>query len=256
MIRRGAALLAAGLLLAACGSGGSGDPRAASGPTLTVFAAASLTSTFTALGRTFEAGHPGVEVAFSFAGSSDLVTQLQAGAPADVFASADAANMAKATGADLVAGKPAVFASNTLTIAVPPGNPAGITVFADLTRPGTTLVVCAPQVPCGAATEKVAAAAGVSLQPVSEESSVTDVLNKVVSGEADAGIVYVTDARGSGGKVAAVDFPEAQQAVNSYPIATLAASRQPDLARQFVDLVTGPQGRQVLSAAGFDAPRP
>ncbi len=221
-----------------------------------MFAAASLTSTFTELGRTFEAGHPGVDVTFSFAGSSDLVTQLQAGAPADVFAAADTTNMAKATGDDLVAGEPVVFASNTLTIAVPPGNPARVRSFADLARPGTTVVVCAPQVPCGAATEKVETAAGVSLEPVSEESSVTDVLNKVVSGEADAGVVYLTDAKGSGGKVTAVDFPEAQQAVNSYPIATLAASRQPDLARQFVDLVTGPQGRQVLGAAGFGAPPP
>ena len=139
---------------------------------------------------------------FSFAGSSDLVTQLQQGAPADVFASADTKNMDKATADNLVQGDPVNFASNTLEIAVPPDNPAKITSFADLAEAGVKVVVCAPQVPCGSATQKVETATGVTLKPVSEENSVTDVLNKVTTGEADAGLVYNTDVKSAGDKVA------------------------------------------------------
>lgn len=223
--------------------------------TLTVFAAASLKATFTTLGDTFAAENPGSDVVFSFAGSSDLVTQLQGGAPADVFASADTNNMGKATDAGLVAGTPVNFATNTLTIVTPPGNPAGITSFADLARDGVSEVVCAPAVPCGAATKKVQDATGVTLSPVSEEQSVTDVLNKVESGEADAGVVYVTDATNAGDKVTAVSFPEASGAVNTYPIGVLKDSSNAALAQAFVDLVTGPEGQAVLSAAGF-APAP
>lgn len=124
---------------------------------------------------------------FSFAGSSDLVTQLTQGAPADVFASADTKNMDKARQAGLLAGAPVNFASNTLTIAVAPGNPKGIKTFQDLAKPGLNVVVCAPQVPCGSATQNVENKTGVTLTPVSEESSVTDVLNKITSGQADAG---------------------------------------------------------------------
>ena len=248
---------AAALLLflaAGCGSPVQPAGRAStSQQTLTVFAAASLKTTFTTLGEQFESSHPGVQVAFSFAGSSDLVTQIQSGAPADVFASADIKNMEKATGDNLVDDAPVNFASNTLQIAVPPDNPAKIATFADLATPGVNVVVCAPAVPCGSATRKVETATGVTLKPVSEESSVTDVLNKVTSGEADAGLVYVTDVKAAGDKVAGVTFPEANEAVNVYPIATLAGSKQQDLAKEFVALVTGP-GQQVLAAAGFGRP--
>ncbi|MEA5055030.1 MAG: molybdate ABC transporter substrate-binding protein [Propionicimonas sp.] len=222
--------------------------------TLTVFAAASLTKTFTALGETFEAEHPGVTVSFNFAGSSDLVAQLQQGAPADVFASADEKNMAKATDDTLMAAEPVIFATNVLSIAVPPDNPAAITGLADLAKDGVKLVICAPEVPCGAATVKVAEAAGLTLKPVSEEAKVTDVLAKVASGDADAGLVYATDVAGSEGKVTGIDFPESAGAVNSYPIGTLAKSANPDLAKAFVDLVTGEAGQQVLAAAGFGKP--
>jgi len=190
-------------------------------------------------------------VTFNFAGSSDLVTQLTAGAPADVFASADTNNMTKATTANLVSGTPGNFASNILAIVTAPGNPSGITGFADLAKPGLNVVVCAPQVPCGAAAQKVEANTGMTLTPVSEENSVTDVLGKVTSGQADAGLVYVTDAKNAGTKVTEVDFPEAAAVVNVYPIATLTAATQPELATKFVYLVTGPQGQQVLAAAGF-----
>ncbi|SDV04212.1 molybdate transport system substrate-binding protein [Microlunatus sagamiharensis] len=258
-----AAAATATLLLAACGSStgeaGASSPAAApassaSDQTLTVFAAASLKSTFTTIGQRFEAAHPGTKVTFSFAGSSDLVTQLQQGAPADVFASADTNNMAKAAADGLIAGSPTNFATNTLEIAVPPDNPAKIASFADLTRSGVKVVVCAPQVPCGAAAQKVETATGTDIKPVSEENAVTDVLGKVTSGEADAGLVYVTDVKGAGDKVLGIPFEESKEAVNTYPIATLAASRQSELAGQFVALVTGSEGRQVLADAGFAQP--
>lgn len=245
-----AALLAVATLAAGCGQ----DQDTASQDTLTVFAAASLKQSFTQIGKQFEADHPGSSVDFSFAGSSDLVTQLTQGASADVFASADTKNMDKAAQADLLAGEPVDFATNVLTIAVAPGNPEGIATFGDLARPGLDVVTCAPQVPCGAATETVEQATGVRLAPVSEESSVTDVLGKLTSGQADAGLVYVTDVAGSGGKVAAVDFPEAVDAVNTYPIATLKDSSNAELAQAFVDFVTGEKGRKVLGDAGFGTP--
>nr|WP_240894868.1 molybdate ABC transporter substrate-binding protein [Kineococcus siccus] len=251
-------MLVGTLLLAACG-GGSGDPAAsvpappsAAPVTITVFAAASLTGTFTRLGEQFEARTPGVRVTFSFAGSSDLASQVLAGAPADVFASADQANMAKV--AELTAGRPVDFATNVLEIATPPGNPARITSLADLARPGLDVVVCAPQVPCGAAASTVEAAAGVDLRPVSEESSVTDVLGKVTSGEADAGLVYATDVAGAGDAVTGVTFPESAGAVNTYPVAALSGSAHPGAAAAFRDFVTSPEGRATLAAAGFGAP--
>jgi molybdate transport system substrate-binding protein len=238
------------LLVFAAGCGAAED----SDRTLTVFAAASLKGTFTELGERFEADHAGTTVEFSFAGSSDLAAQLTQGAHADVFAAADQLNMDKAAQSGLLAGEPVTFASNTLTIAVAPGNPKAINSFRDLAKPGTAVVVCAPQVPCGSATQKVEQAAGVELEPVSEESSVTDVLNKVTSGQADAGVVYVTDAIAAGDKVTSVPFPEAAGVVNSYPIAVLEDARNPQAAKEFVDLVTGDAGQTVLGAAGFGKP--
>ncbi|MFN8196221.1 MAG: molybdate ABC transporter substrate-binding protein [Nocardioidaceae bacterium] len=253
-ILSGLALLAALSTLAACGSGGSTSDDA-DGTTITVYAASSLTAVFQQLGQDFEAEHDGVTVEFSFGGSSDLVAQIQEGAPADVFASADEANMAKLTDADLQGADPRTFASNTLEIAVPPDNPAGIASFQDLAKPGLALVLCAPEVPCGAAVQTVADAVGVTLKPVSEEEKVTDVLAKVESGEADAGVVYVTDVEAAGDQVTGIDFPEASQAVNVYPIATVKDSDQADLAQQFVDLVLSDAGQKVLHDAGF-APAP
>jgi molybdate transport system substrate-binding protein len=221
---------------------------------IVVFAAASLKKTFTAIGEQFKTDNPGTTIDFSFAGSSDLVTQLTQGATADVFASADTKNMDKAAQAGLLAGDSTNFASNTLVIAVAPGNPTNITSFADLNRPGQSVVVCAPQVPCGSATEKVENATNVTLNAVSEESSVTDVLNKVTSGQADAGVVYVTDALGAGDKVTTVKFAEAANAVNIYPIAVLKNAPEAGLAKKFVDLVTGEAGQKILMQAGFAKP--
>ena len=245
------------LALAGCAAQPAGprtpDADALAG-SITVFAAASLTGAFTGLARDFESRHPGTTVALNFAGSSDLATQLTEGAPADVFASADEKNMTKATDAGLGVGEPVDFATNVLEIAVAPGNPDGIDRLADLDDPHVATVVCAPAVPCGSATAAVAAAAGVALSPVSEESSVTDVLGKVVSGEADAGIVYVTDVLAAGDTVEGVAIDEADRAVNTYPIVALRRSAEPALARAFVAFVAGPDGRRVLHAAGFGAP--
>lgn len=257
-------LAAAGLAatLASCAPAQNGpaqngpaqDGVAQGGNTVTVFAAASLKSSFTRLAADFEAAHPGTKVTLNFAGSSELATQISQGAPADVFASADTRNMDKVSEASLLDGTATTFATNVLEIAVPPDNPASIASLKDLAKAGLKVVLCAPQVPCGTAAAKVQDAAGVALAPVSEESSVTDVLGKVTSGEADAGLVYVTDVRAAGDKVKGIPFVESAQAVNSYPIATTASARNKELARQFVALVTGSHGRKVLAEAGFGAP--
>lgn len=242
-----------GVAAAAVVAAGCAPPQA-SPDTLTVFAAASLRSTFAELGTRFEDTHPGAKVVFNFGGSADLVAQLAQGARADVLATADTRNMTKAVDAGLVSDAPTDFAGNTLTIVAAPANPKGIKGFADLAAGDIQLVVCAPQVPCGAAVHDIEHVTGVTLAPVSEESSVTDVLGKVTSGQADAGLVYVTDARVAGGKVAEVAFPESGGVVNTYPIAVLARSDNPAGAHKFVDLVTGPDGQAVLTAAGFSTP--
>ena len=264
-----ATLLAAAVAftLAACSSSGTGtETPAAETPSatatapalegsITVFAAASLKGTFTELADEFEAANPGTTIELNFAGSSDLVTQITEGAPADVFASADEKNMAKLTDAGLIdAAAPVDFATNVLEIAVPPTNPAGIASFADLAKPEVKTVICAAQVPCGAATVTVEQATGVTLTPVSEESSVTDVLGKVTSGEADAGLVYVTDVIAAGDAVEGIEFPESGEAVNTYPIAPVTASTSAELAQAFVDFVTGSVGQGVLADAGFGKP--
>jgi len=258
-MKRWCTTLAALLLVTATAACSDDDPDAADpggdgGTTLTVFAAASLTSSFEQLGESFEKSHEGVQVDFNFAGSSDLVAQVQSGAPADVLASADEANMEKLTADDLQGSDPELFATNTLEIATPPDNPADVQSLEDLADPDINLVICAPEVPCGAASQSVAEAAGVTLEPDSEEQSVTDVLGKVTSGEADAGLVYVTDVITAGDAVQGIEFPESASVVNSYPIATVADSENADLAQEFVDLVLSDEGQQVLADAGFGQP--
>ena len=238
---------------AAAETGESDGSRAITGE-ITVFAAASLTATFTELASGFEAAYPGTTVTLNFAGSSDLVTQIVEGAPADVFASADTTNMAKLADSDLLDGSSTDFATNTLEIAVPSSNPAKIASLDDLARAGVKTVICAPQVPCGSATVAIEKSSGVHIQPVSEESSVTDVLGKVTSGEADAGLVYVTDVRAVGDAVVGIPFDESAEAVNTYPFATLRGTSESDVARAFVAYVASPAGQKVLAAAGFGAP--
>lgn len=243
------ALLGSVSAVAACDSGSK-----KAGPVVNVYAAASLKGAFTAIADQYKKDNPGADVQFNFAGSSSLVEQLTQGAKADVFASADANNMAKAAKAGLLTATPVSFASNTLVIVTAPGNPKQLNNFGDLARPGLNVVVCATQVPCGSATRKVEKIAGVELKPVSEETSVTDVLNKVTSGQADAGVVYQTDAQAAGGKVAKVEFPQAASAVNIYPIAVLKSSADAAAAQRFVELVTGDMGRQTLAKFGFAKP--
>lgn len=249
------AMLVAGLV--ACGSNSPASSPA--GPTqgarsIVVFAAASLQSAFTQIGEQFKAGNPGVNVNFAFAGSSELATQLTQGATADVFASADTAQMDSVAKAGLLAGHPTNFATNTMVIVAAAGNPKKIRSFADLTRPGLNVVVCQPSVPCGSATRRIEDATGIHLNPVSEELSVTDVLNKVITGQADAGLVYVSDALSVATKVTCVRFPEAAGVLNVYAIAVLKRTSQPALARQFVAMVTAAAGRRILDQSGFAKP--
>lgn len=252
--RRWAVALAVGLALTGCaGDGGDAgaEPGAGADATVTVFAAASLAEPMTDLAQRFEAAHAGVTVRLSLGGSSDLAAQVVAGAPADVFASADVPTMESL--GDVAVG-PRDLATNRLQIAVPPGNPAGIRTLADLAGDEVRLVVCAAAVPCGRIAREVASAAAVRLDPVSQEQSVTDVLGKVASGEADAGLVYVTDVLAARGSVEGIAFPEAAEAVVTCRITTVAGSRHERLARQFVDLVTSDVGRTVLDDAGFGRP--
>jgi molybdate transport system substrate-binding protein len=259
-----AVLAAAAVAAAACSSSDTGastkpnttppgPPPSATGD-LIVLAAASLTESFGALEKEFEAAHPGVDVKISFGGSSALVQQITNGAPADVFASADQKNMDKLTQASLTDGQPQIFAINKLEIAVAPGNPKKIASFADLAKDGTTVVVCAEAVPCGSATKKVEDATGTQLKPVSEEQDVKSVLNKVTSGEADAGLVYVTDVNSAGAKVEGVKFPEADKALNNYPIVAVKDAPQATLAKEFVDFVLSDQGKAALTKVGFQMP--
>lgn len=239
-------VLVAGLLLASCGSD-TGDRE------VNVFAAASLIDVFQQLEPDFERVNPGADLRLHFAGSSDLASQIVAGAPADVFASADEKQLGKVADAGLVNGTAQLFATNTLTIAVPAGNPKDIRGFADLAGPGVNEVVCAPQVPCGAAVEEIEQASGVTLSPASEEPDVRSVLSKVASGDADAGLVYVTDAATTP-EVESLDFPAADHAINEYPIAVIRGGPAGDLGRAFVAFVLGDHGRNALRHAGFGTP--
>lgn len=236
------------LALPACGT--SAEGAGSSGTTLRVAAAASLTAPFEEIADAYEAEHEDVSVEYQFAGSSNLASQIDNGARLDVFASADEATMDQV--ADAVTGDPTIFATNVLTIITEPGNPRKITGLTDLPRPDLDVVVCAEPVPCGAATKELTEQQGVTLDPASEESQVTDVLTKVRTGEADAGVVYVTDAAGD--EVGTVETKGADEVVSRYPIAALADASSPAEAQEFIDFVTGPKGQQVLRDKGFGAP--
>lgn len=242
----------AALTLTACSSGSDPHAEADEPEEITVFAAASLTEVFDDIADEYTAADPNApDVKFSFAGSSDLVSQISEGAPADVIATADETTMDTLASDDLLAGEPEMFASNTLTLAVAEGNPQAITSSKDFS--GTDLVVCAPQVPCGAATQKWADLNDVALDPVSEENSVTDVLGKVSAGQADAGIVYVTDIARGGGKVEQVELDGADQVINKYPAAAVRASENQDQADDFVKFLGSDTAQKLLRDAGFAA---
>jgi molybdate transport system substrate-binding protein len=249
--RLAAVLAAAALALAGCG--GDDEPSggtSASPAELKVFAAASLTAAFTEIGERFTDAS-GTKVVFNFAGSQALATQIQQAAPADVFASADTANMDKV--ADLV-GTPRNFAGNRLQIVVEQGNPRGVKGLDDLANPDLKVVLAAPDVPAGRYAAESLARAGVTVEPVSQEDDVKAVVTKVSLGEADAGIVYVTDVTAGGDKVEGVGIPEELNVLATYPIAAVTASRAQDQAQAFMDQVLGAEGQQVLKAHGFLPP--
>jgi len=220
---------------------------------LTVYAAASLKGAFDELAGDFEQQHPSLDVQpITYDGSSTLATQIIEGAPADVFASADEKNMQKVVDAGIARG-PELFASNTLVLVVPAGNPGGVTGLDDLANPDLTVVLCAAEVPCGAASTTLLANAGVTASVDSYEQNVTAVLTKVAAGEADAGLVYVTDAATTD-EVDTVEVDGADAVVNHYPIVALGGSANADAAEAFVAFVLGEKGQEVLASFGFGAP--
>jgi molybdate transport system substrate-binding protein len=258
------AALAAAMALAGCGSSSktnaSSTPAAGTGSsasvtgTITVLAASSLTGTFNQLGQMFQTANPGTTVKFSYGGSDTLAAQITQGAPADVFAAASPATMKTVTDAGDAKGTPQNFVKNQLVIAVAPGNPKKITSLKDLTDPTLKVVLCAPTVPCGSAATKAEQAAGLTVKPVSEAQDVKSALTPVELGEADAALVYRTDAKAAAGKVDAVEFPESAGAINEYPIVALKNAPNAAGARAWVSYILSPEAQAVLIAAGFQAP--
>lgn len=252
---RGAAAVgaAAVVLLTAAGCGSAAATATGGRPhgTVTVLAAASLTQAFRTIGGEVEHAHPGLRVRFSFGPSSGLAQQVRNGAPADVLATADQRTMATVSKAGDARGAPVTFTTNTLEIAVPPGNPAHLTGLSGLSRPGVRVALCAPQVPCGDAAERLLAEQHVRVTPVTYERDVKAALAKVELGEVDAALVYRSDVASAGPSVRGLPTRGAGQVVNRYPIAILTAAPNPAGARAFVDAVLSPAGRRALAAAGF-----
>jgi molybdate transport system substrate-binding protein len=258
LVSASALVVAAGVLLSCSSSKDSKDSKesAQSGGlsgTITVYAAASLTETFTAIGKQFETAHPGTTVTFNFGASSALATQINEAAPADVFASAAPKNMASVVKAGN-AKDAKTFVVNTMEIAAAPGNPAHITSVQDLAKSSVKVAVCDPAVPCGVVATKVFANAGVTVKPVVSAEDVKSTLATVESGEVDAGIVYVTDVKAAGAKVVGVPIPDSINATTDYPIAALTHAKNADLAAAFVAYVQSADGLAVLTAAGFTKP--
>ena len=250
-IRSAVSLLALGLLAAGCGNGEPAGGLAGPSDEIKVFAAASLTGAFTELGGRYTAANDGTKVTFNFAGSQALATQIRQDAPADVFASADTGNMDKVK--DLV-GTPQNFAGNLLQIVVEQGNPRDVNGLEDLARGDLKVVLAAEEVPAGKYARQVLDKAGVTVAPVSLEDNVKAVVSKVALGEADAGIVYVTDVAGGGDKVEAVDIPDDHNVSATYPIAVVRASKSQQRAQAFMDLVRSAEGQRVLERFGFLPP--
>lgn len=245
-----ALLAAAAIAVTGCSSS---KASGSSGGSLTVYAAASLTETFTTLGKQFEDAHPGTHIVFNFGPSSTLATQIQQGAPVDVFASASKKNMdAVVKSGD--ASKPATFVTNTMEIAAAPGNPAHISNVADLAKRSVKVALCDPAVPCGAVAQKVFANAGLTVKATSLEVDVKSTLAKVELGEVDAGLVYVTDVKAAGSKVVGIPIPASVNASTAYPIAALTHAKNSALAAQFVAFIQSAAARAVFAGAGFSTP--
>lgn len=257
--RAGTALAIAVLALTGCSAPQDAEPGASASDagttltgTLTIFAAASLTETFDVLAEQFESQNPSVDVVLNYGGSAALAQQIVAGAPVDVFAAANESTMQTVADADL-APDPVVFATNALQLVVPAGNPAAVAGLDDLARSEIAVALCDPVVPCGAAAQALLDAEGVEAAPDTLEEDVKAVLTKVQLGEADAGLVYVTDVRAGGDAVEGIATPTVEAAVNRYPVAAIAGAPSPGLAAAWISLLTGPDGRAVLQEAGFGA---
>ena len=245
--------LAATFVVGACSQSSTGVDAPLAGE-VTVFAASSLVDAFGRIGNELREANPDARINLNFGSSSTLATQITNGAPADVFASADEINMQKIVNASLANGAPTEFASNRLEIAVAAGNPKKVSTLADLARRDVVLVIAAPSVPAGQYALQALAKAGVAANPVSQEIDVRAVLNKVILGEADAGIVYVSDVKSAGARVTGVDIPDQHQVIAHYPIIVVKGSRNAALAYRFVDYVTSPAGQQALGDFGFSRP--
>ncbi len=243
-----ATALLAPVVIAGCGRDRSGaDDR----QEVVVFAASSLTAAFTEIGDAFAAANPATDITFNFGASSDLVAQVLAGAPVDVFASADQSNMTKLVDAGAEGSVPVQFATNALEIVVAPGNPLGIDSVSDLVDPELVVVTCAPGVPCGRYAAELFTAAGVEVVSKSLEANVKAVVSKVVLGEADAGVVYVSDVIAAGSDVSGVPIPPTINVIASYPITVTREAPHAASAQAFVDFVLSDQGQQILRSFGF-----
>jgi molybdate transport system substrate-binding protein len=242
------------MVVSACAGSDPGVPGSGVRGPLLVSAAASLTDAFGQMEVVFEAEHPGVDVVLNVGGSSSLREQILEGAPADVFASASSSNMDPLVSAGDVSGEPVVFTANALQIAVPRGNPAGITGLEDFGRPDLLIGLCAQGVPCGDLAREALAKAGVTPAVDTNEPDVRSLLTKIEAGELDAGITYVTDVASTDGGVDAIEIPEGQNVVAEYPIAVLAGASNPQAAAAFVELVLSAEGQQILARFGFVAP--
>ena len=248
-----AAVAAAGCSSSGSGSSSSGATASPAGGTITVFAAASLTESFTTLGKQFEAAHPGDTVKFSFGPSSGLAAEITSGAPADVFASASPANMDQVVSAG-DASSPQNFAKNVMEVATPPNNPGSVSSVNDLAKKSVKVALCQPQVPCGVVAAEVFKNVGITVKPVTLQPDVKSVLTQVETGNVDAGMVYVTDVNAAGSKVKGVTIPASDNASTTYPIATVSKSTNQSIAQAFVAYVLSPEGEQVLKTAGFEQP--
>jgi molybdate transport system substrate-binding protein len=253
MRSRVSSLIIAAWFLVACGSSGATTSTSSTSLSgfINVFAAASLTASFNALGTSFHSANPGVGVNFNYAGTPTLVTQIEQGAPADVFASADTTNMDKLTADGFTTGTSKVFAHNQLEIVVAPGNPKGVTGLADLAKPGLIYISAGPTVPAGKYALQALSMAGVKVAPKSLETSVNAVISKIELGEADAGIVYTTDVTAAGNKVQGVQIPAAANVTATYPIVAVKGTKSSDVANAFIAYVLSATGQSTLATFGF-----